>query len=428
MKKTLALILAAIMALSLVACAKTPANGGTEAKGSVYYLNFKPEADQAWQALAKTYTEKTGVEVKVVTAASGQYDTMLTSELDKSAPPTMFQVGNQGAVNSYGDFCYPLDNTDVMKEMTTQDFNLKNANGETVSIGYCYEAFGIIVNKALLKQAGYEITDITNFETLKKVADDIQARKAELGVDGAFTSAGMDGSSDWRFKTHLANLPIYYEYKADGISSTDAIKGTYLDNYKQIWDLYITDSTCDPTLLASKTGNDAVAEFVGKKAVFYQNGTWAYNDVKDLGDDNLGMLPIYIGVDGEENQGLCTGSENFWCVNNNSSDADIQATLDFLYWCVTSEAGTSAMADKMGFVIPFKKAKDSTNPLITIANQYVADGKTSVDWCFSTMPSEEWKNGVGSALTAYAAGTGDWDGVVTAFVDGWAKEYKLANG
>ena len=167
---------------------------------------------------------------------------------------------------------------------------------------------------------------------------------------------------------------------------------------------------------------------MGKKAVFYQNGTWAYNDVKDLGDDNLGMLPIYIGAEGEENQGLCTGSENYWCVNNTSSEEDIQATLDFLYWCVPSEAGTSAMADKMGFVIPFKKAKGSTNPLIAIANDYVAAGKTSVDWCFSTMPSEEWKNGVGSALTAYAAGTGDWNAVVTAFVDGWAKEYKLANG
>ena len=164
----------------------------------------------------------------------------------------------------------------------------------------------------------------------------------------------MDSSSDWRFKTHLANLPIYYEYKADGIGSTDAIKGTYLDNYKKIWDLYITDSTCDPKLLASKTGNDAVAEFVGKKAVFYQNGTWAYSDVKDLGDDNLGMLPIYIGAEGEENQGLCTGSENFWCVNNTSSDEDIQATLDFLNWCVTSDEGTSAMADDMGFVMPLQ--------------------------------------------------------------------------
>ena len=434
MKKTLALILAAVMALSLVACAKTPANGGTEAKGSVYYLNFKPEADKAWQDLAKTYTEKTGVEVKVVTAASGQYDTMLTSELDKSAPPTMFQVGNQGAVNSYGDFCYPLDNTDVMKEMTTQDFNLKNANGETVSIGYCYEAFGIIVNKALLKQAGYEISDITNFETLKKVADDIHSRAAELGFD-AFSSAGLEGSSSWRFSGHLANMPLFYEFRDDKVTSQPAsIKGTYLDNFKNVWDLYTTDSATTGAALTTATGDASEAEFGQGKAVFYQNGSWEYANLTGeekgfkMNPEDLAMIPIYCGVEGEEQSGLCCGTENCWAVNKNAKEEDIQATLDFLYWCVTSEAGTSAMADKMGFVIPFKKAKDSTNPLIAIANDYVAAGKTSVDWCFSTMPSEEWKNGLGSALTAYAAGTGDWDGVVTAFVDGWAKEYKLANG
>ena len=42
------------------------------------------------------------------------------------------------------------------------------------------------------------------------------------------------------------------------------------------------------------------------------------------------------------------------------------------------------------------------------------------------MPSEEWKNGVGTALTLYAAGTGEWDDVVSAFVDGWAKEAAAA--
>ena len=415
---------AASTATSTAASSTAAASG---ASGKVYYLNFKPEQDQDWQDLAAEYTKETGVPVTVVTAASGQYETTLMSEMEKSEAPTLFQVNGPVGLANWKDYCYDLSGSQLYGELTSDSFALKDGDA-VAAIAYVIETYGIIYNKELLTAAGYTQDDIKGFADLKKVADDIQARKAELGVDGAFTSAGMDGSSDWRFKTHLANLPIYYEYKADGISSTDAIKGTYLDNYKQIWDLYITDSTCDPKLLASKTGDDAVAEFVGKKAVFYQNGTWAYNDVKDLGDDNLGMLPIYIGVEGEENQGLCTGSENFWCVNNTSSDADIQATLDFLYWCVTSEAGTSAMADKMGFVIPFKKAKDSTNPLITIANQYVADGKTSVDWCFSTMPSEEWKNGVGSALTAYAAGTGKWDDVVTAFVDGWAKEYKLANG
>ena len=418
MKKIIAFALAACLCLALAVTAS--------AEGSVYYLNFKPEQDPQWQELAKLYTEKTGVPVTVVTAASGNYETTLMSEIEKNDPPTLFQVNGPVGLANWKDYCYDLKDAEITKHLTSDAFALKE-DDKVYGVAYVIETYGLIANTKLLEKAGYKASDITNFETLKAVADDIQARKDELGVDGAFTSAGMDGSSDWRFKTHLANLPIYYEYKADGISSTDAIKGTYLDNYKQIWDLYITDSTCDPTLLASKTGNDAVAEFVGKKAVFYQNGTWAYNDVKDLGDDNLGMLPIYIGVDGEENQGLCTGSENFWCVNNAASEADIQATLDFLYWCVTSEAGTSAMADKMGFVIPFKKAKDSTNPLITIANQYVADGKTSVDWCFSTMPSEEWKNGVGSALTAYAAGTGDWDAVKTAFVDGWATEYKLSH-
>ena len=413
-------------ASSEAASSEAAAPADTTAAGKVYYLNFKPEQDEAWQDLAAKYTEETGVPVTVVTAASGQYETTLMSEMAKSDAPTLFQVNGPVGLASWKDYCYALSGSKIAGELTSDSYALKDGDA-TLGIGYVIESYGLITNKTLLEKAGYSVDDIKSFADLKKVAEDITARKDELGF-AAFTSAGMDGSSDWRFKTHLANLPIYYEYKADGIGSTDAIKGTYLDNYKQIWDLYITDSTCDPKLLASKTGNDAVAEFVGKKAVFYQNGTWAYNDVKDLGDDNLGMLPIYIGVDGEENQGLCTGSENFWCVNNTASEADIQATLDFLYWCVTSEAGTSAMADKMGFVIPFKKAKDSTNPLITIANQYVADGKTSVDWCFSTMPSEEWKNGVGSALTAYAAGTGKWDDVVTAFVDGWAKEYKLANG
>ena len=425
--KTCAVAAALVMGVSLAAC-----GGGSSAdsdKGHVYFMNNKSEVVDQYKQLAEMYTEKTGVQVDVQTGASGTYDATMSSELAKSNAPTMFNISGFDQFAKYQKYCEPLQDTEAYKLLTDDGKAYSyTIDGDSFTLPYAAEWYGIIYNKELLTAAGYTQDDIKGFADLKKVADDIQARKAELGVDGAFTSAGMDGSSDWRFKTHLANLPIYYEYKADGIGSTDAIKGTYLDNYKQIWDLYITDSTCDPKLLASKTGNDAVAEFVGKKAVFYQNGTWAYNDVKDLGDDNLGMLPIYIGVEGEENQGLCTGSENFWCVNNTSSEEDIQATLDFLYWCVTSEAGTSAMADKMGFVIPFKKAKDSTNPLITIANQYVADGKTSVDWCFSTMPSEEWKNGVGSALTAYAAGTGDWNAVVTAFVDGWAKEYKLANG
>lgn len=393
--------------------------------GFIYYLNFKPEQDEQWQALAKLYTEQTGVEVTVLTAASGQYETTLRSEIAKTEAPTLFQVNGPVGLESWKDYCYDLTGSQVAGELTSDDFLLKNGE-EIAGISYVVETYGIIYNKALLEKAGYSGEDIKSFADLKKVAEDITARSDELGF-AAFTSAGMDGSSDWRFKTHLANLPIYYEYKADGITSTEAIKGTYLDNYRMIWDLYINNSTTSPALLKTKTADDAVAEFVTEQGVFYQNGTWAYNDIAELGDENLGMLPIYIGVEGEDKQGLCTGTENYWCVNKNAKEEDIQATLDFLYWCVTSDEGVQALCTDMGFVIPFKSNLPATNPLVNIANDYVNGGFTPVSWNFTTMPSEQWKNDLGSALTAYAAGTGDWDGVVTAFVDGWATEYAAAN-
>ena len=445
-KKTLSLTLAAAMTAGLlVGCgggaassstpaassdapaSSTAAPAAPAAAGKVYYLNFKPEQDEAWQKLAATYTEETGVPVTVVTAASGQYETTLMSEMAKSDAPTLFQVNGPVGLANWKDYCYDLSGTKIAGELTSDSYALKDGDA-TLGIGYVIESYGLITNKTLLEQAGYKAEDIKSFDDLKKVAEDITARKDELGF-AAFTSAGMDGSSDWRFKTHLANLPIYFEYQADGITSTDAIKGTYLDNYKNIFDLYINNSTCDPAELAGKTGDDSRNEFLNKEAVFFQNGSWEYNNLvgedKPFTDDDLTMLPIYIGVGDEANQGLCTGTENYWCVNKEASAEDIQATLDFMYWCVTSEEGTAAMANDMGFVIPFKKAVESPNLFVKVDNAMTAAGKTPVAWNFSTMPSENWKNGVGSALTAYAAGTGTWDAVVTAFVDGWATEAAL---
>ena len=398
--------------------------------GSVYYLNFKPEQDEAWQKLAAAYTEETGVEVTVVTAASGQYETTLMSEMGKSSAPTLFQVNGPVGLANWKDYCYDLAGTDVYAELTNDAFALKE--GDVVyGIGYVIESYGIIANKTLLAEAGYDVAEIDSFEELKACAEDITARSAELGFS-AFSSAGMDGSSDWRFKTHLANLPIYFEYQEDGISSTAAIKGTYLDNYRAMWDLYINNSTCDPADLSAKTGDDSRAEFLEGKAAFYQNGSWEYGSLTAEGaytDEDLVMMPIYIGAGDEANQGLCTGTENFWCVNSQAEEADIQATLDFIAWCVTSEAGTTAMANDMGFVIPFKAAVESPNLFVKQDTAYTAAGKNPVSWNFTTMPSEEWKNGVGSALTAYAADQTDanWDAVVAAFVDGWATEYSLAN-
>ena len=429
MKKLLALLLAGAMALSMVACGSSEPAAPEAETGSVYYLNFKPEQNDAWQALAAAYTEETGVPVTVVTAASGEYETTLMAEMGKSEAPTLFQVNGPVGLANWTDYCYDLSGSEVYGQLTSDGFALKNGDA-VAGIAYVVESYGIIANKALLAKAGYAPEDIASFADLKAVAEDITARSAELGF-AAFSSAGMDGSSDWRFKTHLANLPIYFEYQADGIGSTAAIKGTYLDNYRAMWDLYINNSTCAPADLAGKTGDDSRNEFLAGEAVFFQNGSWEYGSLSAVyADEDLVMLPIYFGVGDEANQGLCTGSENFWCVNSQADQADIDATLAFLNWCVTSETGLNGMCKEMGFVIPFAKAYEADNKFVKEANAMIAAGKTPVGWNFPTMPSEEWKNGVGTALTAYAADQTDanWDAVVSAFVDGWASEYALANG
>ena len=435
MKKFLALILALVMALSLVACGEkkddTKTDGDATATGSVYYLNFKPESEDAWQALAKTYTAETGVPVKVVTAASGEYETMLVSEMDKDGAPTLFQC-NEGGVATWGDFCYDLSSTDVYNELVSKDYALKNANGEVISIAYCLETYGIIVNKALLEKAGHSLDEITNFESLKAVADDIHARAAELGFD-AFTSAGLDGSSSWRFSGHLANMPLFYEFRDDSVSSKPAtIKGTYLDNYKNVWDLYITDSATTGAALLTATGDQAEAEFGQGKAVFYQNGTWEYSNLTSadkfaMNPDDLTMIPIYCGVEGEEKAGLCTGTENYWSVNKNAKPEDIQATLDFLKWVVTSDAGTTMMSEQFG-ACPFKSSKAPSNPFSALANEYVANGCYPVTWAFNFTPAvNDWRAAVVDALSKYTAGNGSWDDVKTAFVDGWATQYANEN-
>lgn len=449
MKKALALILVLTMTACLFAgCQKSTQTPAVEAPaaekpaaeapvvaepaaaaGKVYYLNFKPEADEAWQALAAAYTEQTGVEVKVLTAASGEYNNTLIAELDKSDAPTLFQCGNVGAIKSFGEYCYDLSGSDFYKEMTTDDFNLYGENGELLAAGYCYEAFGIIVNKALLEKAGHSIDEIVDFASLKAVADDIHARAAELGFD-AFSSSGLDGSSSWRFSGHLANMPLFYEFRDDGVTSQPAaITGAYLDNYKNIWDLYITDTATNGAALTTATGDMSSAEFKEGKAAFYQNGTWEYAGLVEAGlnAEDLAMIPIYCGVNGEENAALCCGTENCWSVNKNAPAEDIQATLDFMYWVVTSEEGTTMMAAQFG-PCPFKAAKTPDNVFFANANEYIAAGKYVVTWAFNFTPAvDDWRAGVVDALTKYTAGVGEWSEVVTAFVDGWAYQYAQEN-
>ena len=465
MSRSVKSIIALVVCAVLAACAFTAfgfsKSFGVNTNGQVTFFNLKPEASAEWQEVAKEYKAETGVEVTIVTPSSDQYEERLKTEIDKygyhqDGMPTLFQINGPVGYANWKDYTADLTNSPLYTQLSNPNLAIKDKAGKPVAVPYVTENYGLIYNKALLaryadlhnsklspEEDGKSFEDqITSFDKLKEVADDLQKRKDELGIDGAFASTGFDSSSDWRFKTHLANMPLYYQFRDDGVEGQpQSINGKYVDNFRNIFDLYISDSTTPVSQLSTKTGEDAVYEFALGKAVFYQNGTWAWGDLSKAGikPDDVGMLPIYIGAKGEENQGMATGSENYLCINKKASKKDLDATNAFLKWLLTSKYGQDALANKMGFATPFKNFPKAENPLVQAAVDYTAkEGKVPVTWVFVTMPSNGWKDDVSSDLLTYAQATKDgmtsmganqaWNTLKKAFVDGWAKEYKIAHG
>lgn len=457
MKKKLvsALLCSAMVATMFAGCGsdkETGASaGGTEAgatveagEGSVYLLNFKPETDQAWQDLAATYTEQTGVDVTVVTAADGQYKTTLQSELAKSDAPTIFTIGSKSDAQEWADYTYDLSDSALYSHLTDKSLAIEN-DGIIAGVANCYECYGLIYNKTILQNYidNYEgavissIDEIDNFDTLKAVCEDINSNVDAINeacgteLTEAFASSGLDSGSNWRFSGHLAGIELYYEFKDAGcdlIAGQSEITGKYLDNFKNVWDLYVNTSAADKATLDSGALN-AEEELGMGEAVFYQNGDWEYAAFSNpengylVTTDDLSMMPIYFGVD-DANEGLAVGTENYWAVNSKASQEDIDSTLAFLEWVITSDEGRTAINTEMGLTAPFDTFTGdfaSQNGFAAMANEYAAAGKTSVAWSFNATPAvDDWRADVIAPLTEYTERGGSWDDVATAFVDQWA--------
>ena len=459
MKKALSLILSLVLLLSFAACGKgeadkTTASGASNenkpaAATEIYFLNFKPEIASVYEKIAEEYKEKKGVTVKVVTAASNGYEQTLTSEIAKSDPPTIFQVNGPVGYRSWADYCADLKDTALYSFLSDKSLAIKD--GDSVyGIPYVVEGYGIIYNEEItdkyfaLKDRATSFSsmdEINSFSKLKALVEDMQSKKEELNIDGVFASTSFSSGNAWRWDTHLANVPFYYEFIENkdfddptlaGLGSSE-INFTYSENFKNIFDLYINNSGTPKNLIGSKSVNDSMAEFALGKVAMVQNGNWAYKDISDVDGntvkkDKIKMLPIYTGIKGEENQGLCVGTENYLAINSKVSAEKQKASADFLEWLFSSDEGKRYVTEELGFISPFTTFDKNERPEDPLANQILdwmekKDIK-SVPWIFTSFPSETFKQDFSSALLQYAQGTADWDKVVSTVKKAWQNEYQ----
>lgn len=409
-------------------------------EGSVYYLNFKPEVKDIWEEIASTYTEETGVEVKVITAASGTYEQVLQSEMAKREQPTLFQINGPIGYESWEKFCLDLSDTELYSHLLDKSLAVETEDG-VFGIPYVVEGYGIIYNDSIMKKyfalpdkavSISSAEEITSFELLKAVAEDMTAHKDQLGIDGVFASTSLAAGEDWRWQTHLMNLPIYYEMKDKDATDLDEIDFTYADNFKNIFDLYVNNSCTDASQLGTKTVNDSMEEFALGKAAMVQNGNWAWSSQISsvsgnvVSEEDVKFLPIYIGVDGEETQGICIGTENYFSVSSWASEEDQKATIDFIEWLFTSDIGKDYVTNKLGFISPFDTFEDDEKPTDPLAQQVIAamsdESRQSVSWNFTAFPGQTFKDQFGRNLLSYIRGEMTWNEVVNDVKAQWKEE------
>ena len=438
MKKMTATMIAAVIAAGmLTGCGGSGESAKKDDEPSVYYLNFKPEVAEVWETLAEKYTEETGVKVKVKTAASGQYEQTLKSEIAKTDAPTLFQINGPTGYNAWKDYCMDLKDTELYGMLLDDSLAIKDGDG-VYGVPYLEEGYGIIYNEEIMDKyfaldgaKAKSMDEINNFDKLKEVAEDMTAKKDELGIEGVFASTSFAPGEDWRWQTHLMNLPIHYEYQDAGVTDEEEITFKYNENFKNIFDLYINNSCVEPAMVGSKSVDDSMAEFALGKAAMVQNGNWAWSQISQVEgnvvkEDKIKFLPIYTGVDGEEKQGICIGTENYFCVNSQASEADQQASLEFVKWVFGSDEGKKMVTNDLGFITPFNTFSDDevpSDPLAKEVIRYMADENlVTVSWDFLTFPSQTFKDNLGASLLEYATGNQDWNTLVETTIEDWKVE------
>ena len=444
MKRFISLALSMAFLLLSAGCS----DGG---KADVYFLNFKPESAKVYNQIADKYEEETGVKVKVVTAAANTYEQTLKSEIAKSNAPTIFQVNGPIGYQSWKDYCLNIEGSNFAGLLSDDTLAIKDNSGNGVyAVPYVVEGYGIIYNDAIMKKyfaLTYRSTNIesaeqiNNFDTLKAVVEDMTAHKSELQIEGVFASTSLSSGEDWRWQTHLLNVPLYYELRDSEDYADPTVAGLnakqiafrYAANFKNLFDLYINNSITEKGLLGSKSTSDSMAEFALSRVAMVQNGNWAWSQIKDVkgntvSENDIKFLPLYIGVDGEEGQGLCIGTENYLAINKNATEDQQKKSLDFLYWLFSSETGKNFVTNELDFITPFNSFTEDelpNDPLAREVVRYMNDGNlTAVPWIFTSFPSEVFKTEVGGALLAYVQGDREWQDVENTVKSMWKSERK----
>lgn len=331
----------------------------------VRVMNTDAGLQMAWETLANEYEQATGTDVRIV--FSWDRATLRTISSGAELPKN----------------CADLSASTACAQLINNDLTLRNEQGQVLAVANNIEVFGLVYNSTLLAQTAHTREDIGSFAELTEVVYSIMENAETYGFS-AFTPV----DANEHFAIQLATLSGNSRNLVDLILNTAIFdSGSTEDGYKvkPLW------------------------QFVDGKAVFFLAGTRDQDVLSIIGSENMGVLPIYLGNEGEENQTLCVAARSYWCVDGSADPADVAATLDFLNFLTTPRADGTLPADDLQIMTPFRQASFVSNIPEQSLRSDVAQGKVPVVCPYVAQVPQ----GLTEALMAYAENPSDenWNNI-----------------
>lgn len=403
-----------------------------------YIFNAKGENADALAAAVDAYEAETGLTIKVFSLGSGTpTEEALRVDMSSDHKPAIFGIMDPQALKEWveGDFALDLTTADLLPEFKAladdldPGLRLTMDGQDSYGIPYNVEGYGYIVDKEMIaalvgednvdsfiekyKTATYdEFADFVekvnayikdgkgNDFALSGQTFSLLAEKNEKAekLEGVFSVAG---SEKWTYGDHLINIPIdsVFPNVAAAVNATDEqLDKLYnpMVAYAKTLDLITSHAVSErgPEFINSTTnGYDAaVANFANGKTLFIKQGNWCYTNIKNANSeivDTLTILPIKmpfeqgdIAVDGltveHMNSSIPVFCGNYYVLNKQVSQHELEEAQKFLVWLNTSEEGQHYVTEEMAF-IPYNADPATTvlgNSLSDCIIGYMSEGNT----------------------------------------------------
>lgn len=387
-------------------------------KVSVKILQFKTELSDQMNEMAQAYMdEHPEVNLEVESIISDSYDSVLKTRFASDEAPDIFN--NEGHANmnlwmehleDLSDQAWTADIVESAREGITSD-------GAVYGLPLYLEGYGFLYNKDYFEEAGISEVPLTLTELEQAV------KKLEDAGIPAFSVNGAEWYPNGLF---LANIPLAQQEDSNAFISgiNDGSRNFADDEKYQEWTglvrLMRDHAVSDPL---STDFSTVVSDFASGKAAMIMGLNGYEPTIDEINPEmNMGIMPMPINEDAEQNDKLYVSASTYWCINKNSSDASKAASKEFLEWLVTSETGKRYVTEVFGF-IPGLNSIDADEEAVGVIGtglmEYISDEKT-IPWEWMKYPDGVTTE-FGGTIQKFYAGEVDENGMLEDFSKGWDK-------